>query len=275
MPITEVLKTTEKAISKEVPNIRKIVPAEFPKEKFIDLNSSSNDKIPFLKALQETLLIKSFLGAKKLIEHLPFSSVQEIAEIEKSFAKKGIAVRFDKDLELAKTVEKAYKKAEDAGFDVPKCILYSKLPNLDIAETYPCSKNVMPKVPIMLSDKYLEIQKKEMQNTKKIFGKYEYLSTNEIDGPICHEIGHWLHFQIRPDEETCKKIWKTVDENKICEEVSYYAFAAKNNEDGKEFVAEVCAGLLNGKTYSDYIMNIYKQLNGPMPKNIKKLKTVG
>ena len=33
-----------------------------------------------------------------------------------------------------------------------------------------------------------------------------------------------------------------------------------------EFVAEVHAGLIDGKHFSDDVMNLYKKYNGPMPK---------
>ncbi len=75
-----------------------------------------------------------------------------------------------------------------------------------------------------------------------------------------HEIGHWLHFQQMPPVSECRNIWESVNEEKIKNDVSEYAIKKK---DGREFVAEVFKGLVKGKKYDDYIMNLYKRLNGP------------
>ena len=53
---------------------------------------------------------------------------------------------------------------------------------------------------------------------------------------------------------------------KIKEDVSEYAV---KKDDGREFVAEVFKGLIKGKKYDEYIMNLYKRLHGIFPKLMK------
>lgn len=102
----------------------------------------------------------------------------------------------------------------------------------------------------------------------KVFDKlYLFISKSNIKKPVnekfdalFHEIGHWLHFQQIPPLKICREIWHNADTDTIKKEVSDYAI--KKN-DGREFVAEVFKGLVKGKKYSEYIMTLYKNLNGP------------
>ena len=77
---------------------------------------------------------------------------------------------------------------------------------------------------------------------------------------LFHEIGHWLHFQNIPPLKQCREIWQKVNREKIKTDVSEYAL---KKDDGREFVAEVFKGLIKGKKYDEYIMQLYKKLNGP------------
>ncbi|DAB05085.1 TPA: hypothetical protein CPT92_09665 [Candidatus Gastranaerophilales bacterium HUM_13] len=104
----------------------------------------------------------------------------------------------------------------------------------------------------------------------KVFDKlYLFISKANIKKPLeerfdalFHEIGHWLHFQNIPPLKECREIWKTANLEKIKEDVSEYAV---KKDDGREFVAEVFKGLIKGKKYDEYIMNLYKRLHGPVP----------
>lgn len=102
----------------------------------------------------------------------------------------------------------------------------------------------------------------------KIFDKlYLFISKSNLKKPegekfdaLFHEIGHWLHFPKMPPVSECIKIWEKADIEKVKNDVSEYA--VKKN-DGREFVAEVFKGLVKGKKYDEYIMNLYNALNGP------------
>ena len=103
----------------------------------------------------------------------------------------------------------------------------------------------------------------------KAFDKlYIFISKSNLKKPeserydsLIHEIGHWLHFQNLPSPAERKTAWRNVNLNKIHTEVSPRAAS-----DSKEFVAEVFKWLIKGKTFDEYIMNLYKQLRGPQVK---------
>ena len=105
----------------------------------------------------------------------------------------------------------------------------------------------------------------------KVFDKiYLFISKANLYKPASekfdsffHEIGHWLHFQDLPPKNERKAIWAKSDLEKIKNDVSEYSTKA---DDGREFVAEVFKGLIKGKKYDDYIMNLYEKLRGPKVK---------
>ena len=106
----------------------------------------------------------------------------------------------------------------------------------------------------------------------KVFDKlYLFISKANLKKPasekfdaLFHEIGHWLHFQDMPNLTERRHIWADANIEKIKHDVSEYAASA---QDGREFVAEVFKGLVKGKNYDDYIMSLYKRLNGPKVNN--------
>jgi len=46
-------------------------------------------------------------------------------------------------------------------------------------------------------------------------------------------------------------------------------YAISNSKEGFEVVAEIFAGLMDGKKYPPEVMEIYHRLKGPMPKSPK------
>ena len=88
-------------------------------------------------------------------------------------------------------------------------------------------------------------------------------SIDEKFDALFHEIGRWLHFQQMPAKEERQAIWSAVEKEKVKETVSERAI---QDDDGKEFVAEVFKGLVKGKKYDADTMYIYWLLNGPAVK---------
>ena len=103
----------------------------------------------------------------------------------------------------------------------------------------------------------------------KAFNKiYVFISKSNLKKPkperydsLFHEIGHWLHFQNLPALKESNAIWQGVNMDKICKDVSQRAAY-----DSKEFVAEVFKWLIKGRKFDEYIMKLYKSLNGPQVK---------
>ena len=241
----KVLKTASKALSEK--NI---------------LNASSDKDLPFFQPLYE----KWMKFGIALLRKEPFSAKQEVAIIEQRLAQQGVFARFKNDLELATVVESGLTKAKKSGFELPKYMIINGQKKAMGSVMHFSRKNAS-EAPIFLSENYISQQKIELEINKQTYATHAInkTSTNSMDGIVCHEITHWLHHHDMPDKKTCENIWKTVNEKKVVPEVS---FSILQDKAGKEFVAEVGAGLMDGKTYSDYVMDIYKQLKGPMPKSL-------
>lgn len=183
-----------------------------------------------------------------------FSDMPKVRQIEKNFSEKGTTIRFNNDLNIAEFFNDAFFGINKESIPFPKTImiLNKEIPGVGGLTTKYRNKTaqkaliVFPKNMIALS--YYNFDK----------------STNNSFHFIYHELGHYLHFANVPDSKTCKSIWAKVNKDMIYEEVSSEAV---RREDGLEFVAEVFAGLLDGKKYSEHIMGVYRQLKGPMLKN--------
>ena len=86
-----------------------------------------------------------------------------------------------------------------------------------------------------------------------------YFSTNHPFHVFFHELGHCAHHDRAGSMfDAYKNTDFYGDKDAIAQEVSRYAVF-----NGVEFAAEVFAGLLTGKHYSDVVMRRYKAVNGP------------
>ena len=77
---------------------------------------------------------------------------------------------------------------------------------------------------------------------------------------VIHELGHILH-----EQQSASRFWQIHDEDHLARgvaivatEVSHYATKGPT-----EFVAEVFAGTISGRRYSDGVKNAYRDLGGP------------
>lgn len=182
-----------------------------------------------------------------------YSTNPEVAQIERDLAKEGVWARFVNQLDVAKKTQKVLCEIKNAGLELPKIFLLDtsskKLSTLGRCRRYlgnDSEKNMVRLRPWILTGKHKE----------------GWFSTDNEAHIIYHEIGHWLHFRNITDLEALKPIWATAKKELVKTEVSEYAL---NTDTGTDFVAEVFAGLMAGKKYSEHIMDIYQKLRGPMP----------
>jgi hypothetical protein len=98
------------------------------------------------------------------------------------------------------------------------------------------------------------------QDSQRQFDKHMW-STNDAAHAIYHELGHLSHF--KADKEVYQSLQTArfqPDEIVVARRVSRYA-----SEAPIEFVAEVFAALLTGRSFDADIMALYQKLKGPMP----------
>lgn len=207
----------------------------------------------------QTALEQSLIWLEKRMKHSKYSKSPEISPIEKGLVEKGVIVRFGNDLEIAKFIQKGLRDIEEAGYTLPKC-LFIVPPKLIMGAGGAAiifRKELSHQAPILLPR---NIVRKSLEKISKKH-KLGIYSTDNISYYIHHEVGHWLHFQNKPSYQECQRIWQKADQELIGKEVSQMAL---KTTDGTEFVAEVFAGLVDGKQYSEHVIDIYRQLRGPI-----------
>lgn len=90
-----------------------------------------------------------------------------------------------------------------------------------------------------------------------------WVSTDDPNGVVLHELGHYKH---RQEAGSMFENYKNTNSSSsprfktLASRVSKYA--ATN---GVEFVSEVYAGLKTGRTYDESVMGMYHEMRGPKP----------
>ena len=195
---------------------------------------------------------------EKLAKQSKYSKNEEVSIIEKNLAKKNVMIRFKNNVKIAKFIQNGLENIERAGYELPKNIFIVSPATIHRAGGAAAMFKNKPTLdaPIFLPKNILSLSEKKIKQKNKL-GIY---STNNGSYYIHHEVGHWLHFQNQPNHGECRQIWQVANKKLINQEVSQMALKM---DDGTEFVAEVFAGLIDGKKYGEHVMEIYKELKGP------------
>lgn len=223
--------------------------------------------LPEVKQIEEfsfyqLLFEKALIFGDNLVRFSRYSRNPEVSAIEKTLAERGVAIRFRNDLETAKFIQQGIEDINNAGYEVPKSFLLVHpmlILNSDGAAILFRKGNAL-KAPVLLPK---TIKARSQKNIAKKY-KLGIYSTDNVSHYIYHESGHWLHFQNKPSLRISQQIWQTADKEMIEHDVSQMALKLN---DGTEFVAEVFAGLMDGKEYNEHIMDIYRKLKGPIKKH--------
>ena len=168
--------------------------------------------------------------------------------LEERLKKIGYSVTFEDNEETGRIITNLYERFSKAGI---------KLPNEIILFT-PKSEGMWALRPFVPNGK-------NSLNVPIYFNK----NLAKVENPehiVYHEIGHFLHEKTALKPEMAKEIWNKLGyDTDLLKEVGSYAMMGDRFEIniGKEFVAEVFAGMLSGKKYSKKVMSLYEALGGP------------
>ena len=233
---------------------------------------------------------------KPLAEHIEFKPAQTIDEA-RAFAKKNFGIRkFDvDDLEVANFINNGFSEATniakgkivlpnvvrstnklDAAAMVRRNLFGDRIMDYNPSEFSGASmKKVFadfesiigtdnPKLSQYLSNLKTAYQNGNFAKRVEIYEqlravRLQYRGTGNKYHTLFHELGHMQHEWQNTNLflQSCKP-FASEAEKKIAGKVSSYA-----KEDGAEFVAEVFADLMSGKTYSDDVMQLYAKYGGP------------
>ncbi|MEW5821576.1 MAG: hypothetical protein AB1782_15395, partial [Cyanobacteriota bacterium] len=184
----------------------------------------------------------------------------KIEKVEKELKAAGVECNFDKNnLVLAGVIKNCLHNINKAGFQLPDRVVSESeifLPFLMLGK--PATgffKFIDPKKP------------QENQIIYNSLLNWEIPIDNQPpEHHIYHEIGHYLHFKANP--EMYLKLFKSAKEYKFKDELRDQIekeVSLKATENITEFVADVFAGLMQGKQYSDNIMRFYNGFGGQHP----------
>lgn len=191
--------------------------------------------------------------------HLNPSTNPNVIKIEQAMKELGVKVTFEDDLETAKLFLKLTKKVKEKGLDMPSSITLFT-PTVPMVHGH---TSVFPKLKVYFS-------KDLVANAKRGFLHIQIpegictIKTPTAEHTFYHEIAHYNHLKICPDNKTSAKIFQDfINQYGIQNVIKEVSEGAIKEPTGKELVADVMAGLLRGKRFSKAIMDVYAALNGP------------
>ena len=201
--------------------------------------------------------------------HMGKSTNPEVLALEEQMAQMGYKVTYEDNLETAKIITNAYQKLTNAGFKMPKEVILMTPAKEGIMGFRPYARKDMRYETPIVFNKNLATEKDDIPFFLSELG----IKHNVSDTPesvVYHEIGHFLHEETEIDFAKAHEIWKTKANDgydvALAQEVGYYAMTGDKFNMGKEFVAEVFAGLMEGQEYSQRVMDLYNELGGPQIK---------
>lgn len=217
--------------------------------------SQQNDisKVKFLEYIKA--LKEHFKNIIKDI-HSELSTDLKVLQKEVELRKLGVMFTSENDLETTTAIFNVFKKVQDMGLKTPHKLLLTTFKH-DNLFAYTCG---MEKG----YEKYstLLIRKNIIEEIKK-FNQIAKANLN-IEHILLHELGHYNFLLKSPDNKEMFKIYDkfvhTYSHHYISKHVSFNAITELN---GHEFIAEVFAGLIQGKKYPQPIIDCYNALGGP------------
>lgn len=200
----------------------------------------------------------------------------DVLRIEQNLRKQGVKAKFsDKSSgDFARLTEETMRDISKQGYDIPKRLCVSPFIGM-------CTKGSVlmgptkPAETVFFNTSFAEQPLKYFENY--MLGKFlkRIFSTDNPKHTIRHEIGHYLHSRKGLRDlylqylsssaflPNSKPILSENNKELIKKSVSEYA---TEGERGTEAVAEIFAGLIDGKKYGRRITDIYHRLKGPVPK---------
>lgn len=179
----------------------------------------------------------------------------DIKQLEKEAKNLGVKASYGNNVSLGNLVNEALVDVKNAGYKLPKKIVYGGNDHRSDKAAYFLSGV------IYLNPDY---DWSELKDDTKRYYKNGVASSDNPKHILYHEIAHAIHARTNPIrfymQMACPTPMNQFDQSLIFLEVSSYA-----TNSVFDFVAEVFAGRMAGKVYSEEINNIYNELGGPKP----------
>jgi SPP1 gp7 family putative phage head morphogenesis protein len=154
------------------------------------------------------------------------------------------------NLDMANIVNQALGQLNSQGIRIDYRILLKDDTSKAIAQFVP--KLPSPRIEVFTRGDF----GRDPDGVARLLKETNMLASGDAAGLIRHEIGHAIHWTSKPYNLLNIKL--TEAEQVIATEVSKYASTYR-----KEFVAEVFSGVTGGQRYSDDVMRLYREWDGP------------
>ena len=237
---------TERFTRRETPAER----AKRIKQKAVDPETAA--------ALRRALGIDEPAGATAFT---PAKTVEQANKYTQSLGVKKIDIYGDKPpLAVVNDVNATLTKAKKAGVPMPPQIRYQSGRESLIVRSGAAADYREGTITIYQDAKFWN----NPNNHAYVMNKTRWWSTDDRGHAIMHELGHHAHAMANPKKFADAASQKLLDKyaarlTELMPKVSRYAAT-----DPREFVAEVFAGMQNGYKYSGDVLDLYKELGGPI-----------
>ena len=222
--------------------------------KGLTLQHEHNDaKIKFLKHIKT--LKEHFKNVIKDI-HAELSTDPKVLEKESKLRKLGVIFTSENDLEITTAIFNIFKKVQEIGLKTPHRILLTTFNQSNLTAYLTGMQKGYEEDATLLIRKNLieEINRNKINN----------VNSPNIEHILLHELGHYNFSLKSPNDKEMFKIYDkfvhTYSPHYIDKHVSFNAITEPN---GHEFIAEVFAGLMQGKKFPQPIVDCYNALGGP------------
>ena len=173
-------------------------------------------------------------------------------ELKEKFKKIGIddVIMNAGDENYAKWINDGLSELKDLGYEIPEIVGISTtaFENIDALAYFDSSTNALVFNGNYTLDELIKI-------TKDCYDSGYYSTSNEFH-IIRHEVGHWLHSNFS------KKSFEKLKKSNISFTFAGKEVSERATIDALEFVSEVFSGIIDGKKYSNLVINLYKTLGG-------------
>ncbi len=220
--------------------------------------SVSNDSVyTSSKIAFDNLMKKIKETYPKIIKdlHTEFSTDPKVIKLEQELRKIGTLFTSENDYNTTLAILKIFKKVKSMGLETPhKLLLATFKPDNLFAYTSGMEKGYERYSTLFIRRNLAEeVKLNNLKNKTNI----------SIEHILLHELGHYNFLIKSPDNKEMFKIYDkfvhTYSHHYIDKHVSFNAITEPN---GHEFIAEVFAGLIQGKKFPQPIIDCYNALGG-------------
>lgn len=239
-------------------SIDKINDSRLSQSTMLSLNIDGGAMHNSNKSKFEDLMLKMKMVYPKVIKDLyaDFSNTPKVIALEAQLKKLGVVLTSGDDYDTTLSIFNVFKKVKMMGLEIPHRLIFASFkPDNLLAYLTGMEKGYEKYATLLIRKNLAMVIKQNRINSS---------SLPNIEHILLHELGHYNFSLKSPNDKDMFKIYDkfvhTYSHHYINKHVSFNAITEPN---GHEFIAEVFAGLVQGKKFPQPIVDCYNALGGP------------